>query len=71
MEYGTWNMEYGIVSECQISDKIVEFGPNQVYMAPFGMIRYQNPSHMVCDASGTPPGFQIPPKNKKTKKSGK
>ena len=45
------------VSECQIWDKIKEIGPNQVHdMAPFGMILCQNPSYMVWDASGMPPG---------------
>ena len=52
MEYGTWNMEYG----CQVWDKIMEFGPNQVHMAPFGPILSQNRSHMVWDASRMPPG---------------
>ena len=44
------------VSACQIWVKIMEFGPNQVHMAPFGLILSQNGSHMVWDASGMPPG---------------
>ena len=35
------------VSECQISDKIMEIGPNQVHMAPFGLILSQNRSQWV------------------------
>ena len=53
------------VLACQILDKIMEFGPNQVHMAPFGLIRSQNGSYMVWDASGMPPGLQNPPKNPK------
>ena len=45
----------------------MEFGPNQVHMAPFGLILNQNRSHMVWDASGMPPGLQNPPKNPKIK----
>ena len=43
------------VEDCQISDKIMKIGPNQVHMALFGMTLCQNPSHMVWDASGMPP----------------
>ena len=49
------------VSECQIWDKIKEICPNQVHMARFGMILCQNPSHMVWDASGMPPGASAAP----------
>ena len=35
------------VLECHIWSKIKEIGPNQVHMAPFGMILCQNPSYMV------------------------
>ena len=41
-------------------------GPNQVHMAPFGLIICQNRSYGVWEASGTPPGpqnLQNPPKN--------
>ena len=53
------------VEDCQIWDKIMEFGPNQVHMAPFGLILNQNRSHMVWDASYMPPVPQNPPKNSK------
>ena len=43
------------VSECQIFDKMMNIGPNQVHMARFGMILCQNPSHTVWDASRMPP----------------
>ena len=35
------------VEECEIFDKIMKIAPNQVHMAPFGMILHQNRSHMV------------------------
>ena len=43
----------------------MEFGPNQVHMAPFGLILNQNRSHMVWDASGMPPVPQNHTKNTK------
>ena len=44
------------VSACQIWVKIMEFGPNQVHMAPFELILIRFGSHMVRDASGMPHG---------------
>ena len=44
------------VSACQIWVKIMEFGPNQVHMAPFEVILKQNGSYRVWEASGRPPG---------------
>ena len=35
------------VEECQIWDKIMKIGPNQVHMAPFGLIFSQDRSHRV------------------------
>ena len=43
----------------------MKIGPNQVHMAPFGLILNQNRSHMVWDASGMPPGLHPPSKNQK------
>ena len=43
----------------------MEFGPNQVHMAPFGPILRQNRFHVAWDASGMPPVPQNPPKNNK------
>ena len=52
--------------ECQISDKIMKIGPNQVHMAPFGLIFDRVESYRVWEASGIPPGAQNRQKIKKT-----
>ena len=41
----------------------MKIGPNQVHMAPFGLVLSQNGSYRVWDASGMRPAPQNPPKN--------
>ena len=46
----------------------MKIDPNQVHMAPFGLILNQNRSHMVWDASYMPPVPQNPLKIQKSTK---
>ena len=46
----------------------MKMDPNQVHMAPFGLICIQDGSHKLWEASGMPPGPQI--RFGKSKKAG-
>ena len=46
-------------------DEKHENDPNQIHMAPLGLIFPQDESYRVWEASGTPPGLQKPSKNLK------
>ena len=50
------NVQVVQIGECQFWREIVKSDPEQVHMAPFGLIFIQDGSHKPWEASGMPPG---------------
>ena len=55
LEHGPGGLEHA--RSCQIWTKIMKNDPNQVPMAPFGLIINSASSYRVCGAKNDPPGL--------------